>query len=1770
MRLRQIFMKQPIFAYSNSGVKKNRVSVLRIRLLVHPEIIRETRKKASIYGKTELKYTFLLIFAHISSQANTKQMEKQFSNLAVALFFLVNFYTNLNYAQTSILLKAGKIDPQKVQVQETQERSSEVKLYNQPFQNKTFRLVQFKKELTFTDEAMLVQAGIQVSEYVDQATYILVFAEGAHMQILDKVGSLFTLPILPEWKLHSNLSEAFTHTWAHDGDWIKVRLILFSEVEPTVALNKLKTTVGIRKIELKRGSIYAEVHKDAQLDVAALPFIEMIELITPPAKPDDVSANSAARIQMVSPGLELGLTGKGVHVLLRDDGLVEPHIDLKGRLSNLTAQEYGTHGDACAGVIAAAGNLNPDNMGVATGANVFVIPYESTFLDNTLQTHQNNQVMITNSSYTDGCNTGYTASARTVDEQIALYPSLMHVFSSGNSNFTDCGYGAGNSFGNITGGHKQGKNCMTVGNVNDAGAFVSSSSKGPATDGRIKPDLVAPGWGLNTTDINNTYRSFSGTSASAPFVAGGLALLYEGYRNANAGQNPPSALVKAAVLNTSLDLGNPGPDFTFGYGLIQLDAAHKLLTEKHHFTGTIQTNDTKTHILQVPAGTRQMRVMLYWADPAASVLAAKALVNNLDLEGFAPDFSQKLPYILDHRPNLTGLNAPATNGRDLLNNMEQIVYDFPITGTFQFKVSGTSVPRGPQTYWLVYEMVTDEIQFTYPNGGEHFVPGQTIDLQWRGTGNGSSSQVQYSPDNGVSWTVLGNFSPITKSVSFTFPATVRTTSALFSIINGTRSDRSDATCVSMPNISGLNVAQINTTQSRIYWNKHAQAVNYEVFQLGTQYMKSIGFTADTNFVITTVQGWVSVRPIFSGSKLGKRSPAAKITQTGAPNCNQTASVANLKCNQNNTPNKASDDTYTFDLTISNTGQCGTSYITNLTGSKQTAYGLAQSMGPFLMSGGAVNVQVTDATIPAVTTVLHISPPAACASVQNPCISIAATVWNVACSQNGTPYNASDDTYTFDMVVNAQGICAGAWISAGINGSVAYGQTRKMGPYLMTSGITTLVVKDANNQLVTSMVQVQPPPSCALAAPVCNSITAQVSNLKCIQNGTPSNATDDTYTFDVIATANGSCGTVWTSNHSGSTITSYGIARAFGPYTMNLSSITIQIQDQATQVSTSLNITAPPACAIADICKITASATNVRCNQNGTPNNALDDTFTFDVKVNPSSGCGTAWSTSQNPALTIPFTATQTMGPYAMQGGAIQLQIRDTQTPNTTTLLTVAPPLSCAIASNCAINTQVSNVKCDQNGTPTLATDDTYTFDLSVSTTGTCSTNWTTNLGDGVAIPYTSSRTFGHFPMTNSTSFQIRDVGNPSVFTTINVNPPVSCASTAPTNGCADNLITNHGFDTNTLSGWSISPSVQLVLGGNKNSTYAAQICGWGNQMSQSVFTGGNAEYDLSFFAKARDISGTLVVSVKYYDPKGNLLAHTYSPAYTLNTNWTRITYKTTALSATARLEVAVQSFQSSCMLVDEFCLVRLGPAAPPTMPDLELNLSASNPSPGIYGYSALELKIKNTGTALAEGIKTRFIPFSQAQTRQNLSFVSHMVNKGTYENWTGYWTIPTLAPGEIANLQVFVFTLSKAETPCFAQITQVAHAADTDSSPNNNSSGIPLEDDEARIVLNLSSQNLQSALAPIALFEPIEVASIFPNPATRLISISLQNMQMQDVKISILDLNGQEVSEQKYSANQAPEYAVMDISQLANGIYSVRIEATGKRTLVRKMVKIQE
>ena len=108
---------------------------------------------------------------------------------------------------------------------------------------------------------------------------------------------------------------------------------------------------------------------------------------------------------------------------------------------------------------------------------------------------------------------------------------------------------------------------------------------------------------------------------------------------------------------------------------------------------------------------------------------------NLDIELTSPNGTNYQPWVLDHTPNSANLNQTATRGVDDRNNMEQVTIDNPTAGTYTLNVNGFSVPYGPQKYHVVYDIISEGITLTYPNGGAGLLPGDNEMIRWDAFGN---------------------------------------------------------------------------------------------------------------------------------------------------------------------------------------------------------------------------------------------------------------------------------------------------------------------------------------------------------------------------------------------------------------------------------------------------------------------------------------------------------------------------------------------------------------------------------------------------------------------------------------------------------------------------------------------------------------------------------------------------------------------------------------------------------------------------------------------------------------------------------------------------------------------------------------------------------------------------------------------------------------------------------------------------------------------------
>lgn len=755
-----------------------------------------------------------------------------------------------------------------------------------------YRLLQFYSTPEPARRKAIEASGIRLLDYIPNYTFVASFPANYDRSQLAAFGVRSVYRLEAQHKLQQKLIELPLPEHAVNAPGrVDVVVMPFRGISAARTSELLVGQPVEFLAETRPGVVTVRLRPEDLVQIAALPFVSYIEPIDPPASPENYTARTLVRSNVIDSDHAMGrkYDGTGVVAAMGDNGIIGPHIDYTGRVDNRAVDNTGNHGDHVAGTIMGAGNLDPRHRGMAPGVTLQVYDVWDAVNGGGIA-NQNDGLILTSTSYSNGCNAGYTGFAQTADQMVRQYPELIHVFSAGNSGTSNCGYGAGNLWGNVTGGVKIGKNVIAVANLTTNGDVVASSSKGPAHDGRIKPEIGAKGTSVMSTVDENDYESKTGTSMSCPGVSGVLAQLNHAYRELNGGAVPPSALMKVILLNSADDIDNPGPDFKTGFGQMNALRAVETLENQTYAGDSIAQGGSNSMTINVPAGTELLKVMVYWHDYEANVLASTALVNNLDITLTDPNSTTYQPWVLDHTPNPSLLNAPATRGTDNINNMEQVTIQAPAAGTYTLDISGTNVPFGPVGYYVAYEFRTNNPRVTYPNGGESFVPGETEQIRWDAEGNSGTWTVEYSTDGGTSWQVEATgLAAAQRHHYWSIPGGMQTGELKFRVTRNGMSDESDfdASVIRVP--SNLDVTSACPTYCILQWDSMATASGYDVFMLGNKYMDSIGTTTNASFQVTGINStddyWFAVRAKGANGEIGRRTIAI-FKGPGVFNCSE--------------------------------------------------------------------------------------------------------------------------------------------------------------------------------------------------------------------------------------------------------------------------------------------------------------------------------------------------------------------------------------------------------------------------------------------------------------------------------------------------------------------------------------------------------------------------------------------------------------------------------------------------------------------------------------------------------------------------------------------------------------------------------------------------------------------------------------------------------------------------------------------------------------------
>lgn len=496
--------------------------------------------------------------------------------------------------------------------------------------------------------------------------------------------------------------------------------------------------------------IRVDVPLDLVESIASIPGVVRIDAAGPRMAEDDrssqiIAGNYTSSTTLTGPGydplLQFGVDGTNVTVAVGDDGVNTPgnggfyltsaNVTQGPAYDGTTAAASG-HGHLNASIIAGGAPFGGNDAlgysygkGVAPGAHLINVPFlnnsstDAQLANDSVSLAGPNGVFgsISNNSWGAGVNANaYDSSAAEYDgyardaSTAATRDPMLFVFSAGN-----CGNaGAGSPCFGQTGltRPKVAKNVISVGSSENlrsdlGGASANSledvstfSSRGPAADGRIKPDIMAPGGAITgsrtsasggftgAVDANHVY-SF-GTSHAAPQIAGVAALFTQFWKNGHGGANPSPAMVKAAIINTGQNLTGTGatgplPNGSEGWGRVNMKFMFNTGTSVSRFDqssalGTVGA--VSNYSGTVTDVSKPVRVTLVWTDPPGA--ADPALVNNLDLAVTVGGNT--------YRGNVFSNGASIPGGSaDTLNNVENVWLPAGVTGPITATVTAASI-----------------------------------------------------------------------------------------------------------------------------------------------------------------------------------------------------------------------------------------------------------------------------------------------------------------------------------------------------------------------------------------------------------------------------------------------------------------------------------------------------------------------------------------------------------------------------------------------------------------------------------------------------------------------------------------------------------------------------------------------------------------------------------------------------------------------------------------------------------------------------------------------------------------------------------------------------------------------------------------------------------------------------------------------------------------------------------------------------------------------
>ena len=447
-------------------------------------------------------------------------------------------------------------------------------------------------------------------------------------------------------------------------------------------------------------------------------------------KPYNDGARKTARVPAVQPGGFLGLdvTGDGMIIGVWEPGRVRAsHNDLSGAVVVRDGATFNGpddnngHATHVSGTMIGRGISNAAAKGLAYEATLWAHNAQNDLSE--ASARANEGLLVSNHSYgvdfdiqPEWKKGAYDIEAALWDEVLVNHPYYLPVFAAGNDRVgeeTGIIVGDGNAKNVVTAAA-----CYEVLNYTGPSSVQMSSfsSYGPTDDYRIKPDIATKGVSVLSCydNSNSDYATLQGTSMAAPGIAASLTLMQQHYNDLHPDDFMRAATVKGLMIHTADEAGTaPGPDYRFGWGLVNVTDAVLLITADNDGTSALIQenilNQSDVYTINVTAsGTSSLKATISWTDLVGPVnsgvenLTTPVLVNDLDIR-ITKDGETFFPWKLT-----TGLNAVKAD--NIVDNVEVVEIDNPTAGAvYTITVTHKDILENfaPQRYALIVDGITD-------------------------------------------------------------------------------------------------------------------------------------------------------------------------------------------------------------------------------------------------------------------------------------------------------------------------------------------------------------------------------------------------------------------------------------------------------------------------------------------------------------------------------------------------------------------------------------------------------------------------------------------------------------------------------------------------------------------------------------------------------------------------------------------------------------------------------------------------------------------------------------------------------------------------------------------------------------------------------------------------------------------------------------------------------------------------------------------------------